>query len=413
MYILRSSRSLNSWPVAVVPLRRAAYLIVALLLTHSAVAAEPGFTRSLFDGETLQGWTVENGCEAIVQDQAILLKAGDGWVRSDQKYGNFVLQIEWKTLKPAEFDAGIYIRTEAEGAPFPKVAHQVNLLQGKEGNIGNITGAVSTGLTRPPGEWNTFVITAIGDTVSVEINGKPAYKVPGLKQSIGYIGLQCEVPKGGQFLFKNIRITELDAQPLFNGQDLAGWEGAGEPAEKCWLVKDGLLQCTGDKGPWLRSKDEYGDFNLRFDYQVSPGGNSGVYVRVPANGNHHRADDAAPPAGFEVQILDDAAAQYKNLKDYQYSGSVYDIAGATRRVCRPAGEWNSLEINCKGQHVTVVHNGVIVVDAAEEAFPLLKLRETKGFLGLQNHSTLVKFRHVRVGAALQFSSPDAASEKKP
>src|SRR5205814_9161410 len=141
-------------------------------------------------------------------------------------------------------------------------------------------------------------------------------------------------------------------------------------------------------------------FNLRLEYQVSAGGNSGVYVRVPADGNHHRENDQSPPAGFEVQILHDVSPQYQDLKDYQYSASVYDIAGAARRVSKPAGGWNTLEINARGRRIAVTQNGVVVVDLDEERFPLIKLRQLKGFLGLQNHSTLVKFRNLRIGAPL-------------
>ena len=251
-----------------------------------------------------------------------------------------------------------------------------------------------------PGEWNAFDVKVVGDTVSLAINGKPAYKAGGLKQAVGYIGLQCEVPNGGQFQFRNLRITEIGFRGLYNGKDLAGWEGAGEPAEKCWQVRDGLLECTGAAGPWLRSAAEYDDFNLRLEYQVSPEGNSGVYVRVPADGNHHRENDEAPPAGFEVQILDDAAPKYSDLKDYQFSGSVYDIAGASRHVSKPAGQWNTLDIDARGRQIVVTHNGIVVVDLTEETFPLIKLRQTTGYLGLQNHSTLVKFRNLRIGAPL-------------
>lgn len=372
-----------------------------MMISSSSQAADapPAPTIALFDGATLNGWTVENGAEAAVENGLLLLKGGDGWLRSDHTYRDFVLHVEWKALKAEKYDAGIYIRTPADGAPFPKNGYQVNLLQGKEGNIGNLPGASSTGLIKA-GDWNAFDITVVGDTVAVKINDKDAYKVAGIKNATGYVGLQCEVPLGGQFQFRNIRISETGAKSLFNGRDLTGWTGAEEPAEKCWTVKDGLLLCTGEKGPWLRSAEEYGDFNLRFDYQVSEGGNSGVYVRVPQNGNHHRDDENASPAGFEVQVLDDAAPQYKSLKDYQYSGSVYDIAGASKRVCKPAGQWNTLEINCKGQNVTVTHNGVVIVQVTEQTHPLIKLRQTKGFLGLQNHSTLVKFRNVRIAPAL-------------
>jgi hypothetical protein len=359
----------------------------------------PRFTASLFDGQTLSGWTAENGCQIGVEEGLLVLQDGNGWLRSDFTYADFVLHVEWKSLKSSGYDAGIYIRTPSGGTPFPAVGYQVNLLENKEGNIGNLPGASSTGLVKP-GDWNEFDIAVVGDTVALAINGKPAYKVGGLKEAAGFIGLQCEVPLGGKFQFRNLRITEIGARSLFNGKDLAGWEGAAEPAEKCWQVRDGWLECTGAPGPWLRTREEFADFNLRFEYQVSPEGNSGVYVRVPADGNHHRENDLAPPAGFEVQILDDAAPKYKDLKDYQYSASVYDIAGATQRVSKPAGQWNTLEIDARGQRIVVAHNGVVVADVTEETFPLIKLRQTSGFLGLQNHSTLVKFRNLRVGAPL-------------
>ena len=63
--------------------------------------------------------------------------------------------------------------------------------------------------------------------------------------------------------------------------------------------------CTGLKGTWLRSREQYGDFNFRFEYRLKPGGNSGIYLRVPADGAHREG------GGVEVQLLDDAAKRYK------------------------------------------------------------------------------------------------------
>lgn len=362
-------------------------------------AALKGHQSSLFDGKTLNGWTIENGCQVSVKDGQLLLEGGDGWLRSDHTYGNFVMHVEWKALQDKAYDAGIYIRTQAGGAPFPKQSYQVNLLEGKEGNIGSLPGAASTGLIKA-GDWNSFDITVIDDRVKLEINGKPAYDVAGLKHAVGYVGFQVEVPKGGQYLIRNVSLKELGYESLFNGKDLAGWEGAEQEASACWSVADGAIVCDGKKGPWLRSANEYSDFNLRFDYQVSAGGNSGIYVRVPKNGNHHRANDQEPPAGFEVQVLDDAAPQYAKLKDYQYCGSVYDISGASKKVGRPAGEWNTLEINCRGQNITTTHNGVQIIDVKPETHEPIKLRLEKGYLGLQNHSTVVRFKNLRIGPAL-------------
>jgi hypothetical protein len=138
---------------------------------------------------------------------------------------------------------------------------------------------------------------------------------------------------------------------------------------------------------------------------VEEGANSGVYVRVPENGNHHRDDESQPPAGFEVQILDDAARKHANLKPYQFSGSVYDIAGASPKVSKPPGEWNSLEINCHGQNITTVHNGQVIVRVTPETHPLIQLRSTTGYLGLQNHGGGVSFKNLRIGPAIEGSLP--------
>lgn len=185
--------------------------------------------------------------------------------------------------------------------------------------------------------------------------------------------------------------------PLFNGRDLSGWEKVGRKAAADWLVEDGCIVCRGAGHTWLRTQRSFGDFNLRLEYQLSAGANSGVYVRVPADGNHHRVDSAAPPAGFEVQILDDCSPKYAGLKDYQFSASIYDIAGANPRNTKPAGQWNLLEIDCRGGCVRVFHNGVCVAQADAAKNPALALRNTSGFLGLQSHNGQVKFRNVVVG----------------
>jgi hypothetical protein len=191
-------------------------------------------------------------------------------------------------------------------------------------------------------------------------------------------------------------VGDMATVPLFNGRDLSGFTPVGKGAVDDWSVENGCLVCKGKGHTWLRTREQYGDFTLRLEYQVSPGANSGVYVRVGADGNHHRDNASAPPAGFEVQILDDAAPRYAGLKDYQFTASVYDIAGAVPHVAKPAGAWNTLEIRCADAHVSIVHNGVRVVDAGPQRYPLLKLRNRSGYLGLQSHNGVVRFRNLRI-----------------
>ena len=349
-----------------------------------------GVTSSLFNGQNLQGWKAAT-CEVTVEDGKLVLAGGDGWLRTEHRHENFILELEYKPRKSEKYDSGIYIRAEepAAGKPFPS-QFQINLKQGDELNLIKFPKARSTGLVKP-GEWNQVKLTVNGDQATMEINGKPAWTTDGLEVKAGYVGLQVEVPLGGQFEFKNIKITELGYKSLFNGKDLAGWEGAGQEASACWQVEDGLLMCTGKKGPWLRTKEEYGDFNLRLEYKLKAGGNSGVYVRVPENGNHHGKD-----AGVEIQVLDDHDPKYAKLKDYQFTGSVYAVAPAKEHVGREVGQWNSLEIDCQGTRYRITHNGVLIVDADVEEYPALKERLTKGFLGLQNHSEAVWYRNIRI-----------------
>lgn len=376
-------------------MKRLSLVCALLLFPVAALAAEPaGVRSSLLSSPALEGWVV-TGCEVEFKDGVLLAKGGNGLVRTENRYRDFVLELDYRALKKDTYDAGIYLRCELppEGKPFP-TQHQVNLKQGDEVNLIRFPKAKSTGLVKV-GEWNHVKLTVVGETVKAEINGKPAWETDGMTARDGYVGLQVEVPLGGQFEYKNIAVTELDYRPLFDGTSLAGWEGGGQPAEKCWKVADGTIVCTGEKGPWLRSMEQHGDFNLRLEYKLKAGGNSGVYIRVPEDGDHH-----GDGAGIEVQTLDDAAEKYKTLKPYQYTGSLYAIAPATTHVGRPPGEWNRLEINCRGTKYHVIHNGVTIVAADETTFPELKGRLTKGFLGLQNHSEEVWYRNLRIGPPL-------------
>ncbi len=183
-----------------------------VLVTIAAVYC-PGSLRadeplSLFDGKTLQGWDVLT-CEAEVQDNAILLKGGNGLVQAKKQYGDFVLEFEWKALKPDGWDSGIYFRyTEVpKGRPWPN-KYQVNLRKGMEGDlVGFPKGKNKVALK--PGQWNRFQLTVKGAVAALQVNGKEAWKVDGIKTAKGFIALQAEIPGGGQFLFRNIRIKEL------------------------------------------------------------------------------------------------------------------------------------------------------------------------------------------------------------
>lgn len=179
-----------------------------LSLAASSGAATP--TRvSLFDGRSLTGWSLVT-CEAVVQEGAILIKAGNGLVQTERKYRDFVLECDWKPLRSEKWDSGIYFRydTITPPRPWPR-RYQVNLRQGEEGSIPNLKATLTQGAFRDR-EWNILKLTVRGTQASLEVNGRPAWSVEGLEGPFeGFIGLQAEVAGGGQHLFRRIFVTEL------------------------------------------------------------------------------------------------------------------------------------------------------------------------------------------------------------
>ncbi|MHC4166496.1 MAG: 3-keto-disaccharide hydrolase [Planctomycetota bacterium] len=185
-------------------------VVMATLATSCAILEGGGKRIALFDGKTLDGWTIIN-CEATVDDGDILLTAGNGLLQTEEKYGDFVLEFEWKALRDDKWDSGVYFRydTVPAGRPWPN-RYQVNLRKGMEGNIGDLKEARSEGLVKV-GQWNKFKLTVRGTEASLEMNGKSAWQADGLGEpKEGFIALQAEVPGGGKHRFRSIYLTELD-----------------------------------------------------------------------------------------------------------------------------------------------------------------------------------------------------------
>lgn len=182
---------------------------------------------------------------------------------------------------------------------------------------------------------------------------------------------------------------------LFDGQTLEGWQGAGNG----YQAKDGVLVTKPASGGNLYTKDEYGDFILRFEFKLAPNANSGIGLRAPLSGD-------AAYVGMECQVLDDSGSQYKTLHPYQYHGSLYGVAPAKRGHLKPVGEWNEEEITCQGRHVKVVLNGATILDVdLDQAAAGGKtvdgkhhpgLQRTRGHIGLLGHNSPVEFRRLRV-----------------
>ncbi len=205
--------------------------------------------------------------------------------------------------------------------------------------------------------------------------------------------------------------------PLFPGDRLEGWQvsdwsDVAKPPKLAgakWSLRDGVLEGR-NTSTWIYSKRSYGDFVLRFEGKLTVGGNSGIGLRFPDEGD---------PAyrGMEIQFVDGEVyyhtGNWKGYRPEQLTGSIYDEIPA-KQAMKPAGQWNAFEITCRKSQVTVVLNGHKVLDvdlsketkARQKRGPALAQRPRNGHIGFQNLGGTVTFRHLAIAVMDNLDSKD-------
>ncbi|GJG86358.1 glycosyl hydrolase [Gemmatimonadetes bacterium T265] len=173
-----------------------------------------------------------------------------------------------------------------------------------------------------------------------------------------------------------------------------------------WHVENGVLTLGtgGDSAAHgdLITRDQYGDFELEYEWKISPGGNSGLIYRVA---------ETAPTTwqtGPEMQVLDDARHADGKLPSHR-AGALYDLIAPPPGVTRPVGEFNRARIVMRGMHVQTYVNGRLTADldfASPRGRQLIAASkfhvypdfatERTGFIALQDHGDVVTFRNIRI-----------------
>jgi Domain of Unknown Function (DUF1080) len=192
---------------------------------------------------------------------------------------------------------------------------------------------------------------------------------------------------------------------LFDGVSNKGWHAVGrkEFPKQGWVIENGEFKAThpgGHGGGDIVSDESYSDFELSWEWKISPGGNSGIKYNLP---------DPNKNIGCEYQMFDDQKPE-KGMTDKQMTGSLYDVIAppATRKL-KPAGEWNDSRILVKGNHVVEWLNGekTVEFDFGSPALMALvaesKFKTTPGWgiktsspILLQDHGTDVSFRNIKI-----------------
>jgi len=367
----------------------------------------------LFDGETMAGWKefnkpvksqswhVVDGCIQAKGEGSDL----DGYLVTDKEYDNFELSWDWKLSKGGNSGMLYHVvehpQFEVPYATGPEyqLLDDANFLEEvEEWQKLGVDYAMhlpdkSLMKVNPAGKWNNSKIVFDNGHVEHWLNGVKIlefeawsddwferknsgkwedYSEYGLARK-GVISLQDH---GYPASFRNIKIKELPRKTkevnLFNGVDLTGWEAYG--TEK-WYVEDGLLVC--ESGPdkkygYLATREYYDDFDLTLEFKQESDGNSGVFFR------------SFIPTGVTI-----CGWQCEVAPTGQHTGGIYESYGREwlikpipeKESVLKEGEWNTLRIQAKGDHVVTWLNGVEMIHIHDAL-----IATGKGRICLQIHS---------------------------
>ncbi len=378
-------------------------------------AAELAEAQKKADAEMRDSWKVVNG--------ELHFQGHGNNITTVKKYGDFEMLVDWKIVDDGtqEGDAGIYLR----GTPQVQIWDNARVKVGAQvgsGGLYNNKNNESKPLKvadKKLGEWNTFRIIMKADRVTVYLNGELVTDNVILENywdknlpifAEEQIELQAH---GSPVAYRNIYIKELTRskpfqlsaqekkdgfKTLFDGTNMFQW--TGNTAD--YVTDNGTLainpKSAKSSGGNLFTKDEFSDFILRFEFQLTPGANNGLGIRAPMTGD-------AAYQGMELQILDNDAPVYKDLHVYQYHGSIYGTIPAKRGFLKPTGQWNYQEVIVQGPKIKVVLNGTTILDAditdarkngAADGKPHPGLLRDSGHIGFLGHGSPVKFKNIRI-----------------
>jgi hypothetical protein len=186
---------------------------------------------------------------------------------------------------------------------------------------------------------------------------------------------------------------------LFNGRDLSKFRNyKGKEVSDKWVVKDGAFTLTEKGGKDIITKEQFGAFEIKLDYNISKGGNSGLMYHVT------ETEQTPWRTGPEIQIQDNIDGH-----DPQKAGWLYQLYPSKVDATNPPGEWNTLHIIISPEKCVHYMNGEKYCEyvkgsadwhAKVAASKFSKFenfgKPTTGHINLQDHGNVVSFRNVKV-----------------
>jgi Domain of Unknown Function (DUF1080) len=448
-------------------MRKNIFLIALLFAAAvSAHAQSKADWETLFNGKDFTGWKQLNGkAKYEVQNGEMVgttvEKEPNSFMATEKDYGDFILELEFKV--PQGMNSGIQFRS------LSKPDYQNGRVHGYQFEIDPAPRAWTGGIydearrdwlytleynpdakkAFKQDEWNKIRLECIGNSLRTWVNGIAAAHVNDDVTASGFIALQVhaiygEQKPGAQIRWRNIRIQTKNLKPsppdnvfimnlvpnavseaekkqdvvsLWDGKTTAGWRGAYKDKfpDNGWELKDGaisVVKSTGaesQNGGDIVTVNEYGAFDLQFEFKLTEGANSGLkYFVTEKEGNKGSA------IGLEYQVLDDV--KHPDAKEgvvgNRTLASLYDLIPSIKvqRGQRKIGEWNwgrvvvfpdgRIEHWLNGYKVVEYQRGTPIYNALVARSKYAKIENfgmaEKGRILLQDHGDNVSFRSLRI-----------------
>ena len=200
-------------------------------------------------------------------------------------------------------------------------------------------------------------------------------------------------------------------KPIFDGKTTTGWHNYGKTTVgAAWKVEDGVLHfdpaaAKNGQGGDLVTDLEYTNFHLKLEWKVASKANSGIIFYIKEDPKKYPATYST---GLEMQVLDNEGHSDGKIEKHR-AGDLYDLIKCSKESVKPVGEWNTAEVVCKNGKLTLVLNGVFVVETIlwDDNFKAL-LAGSKfatwanfgtfktGKIALQDHGDNVWYRNIMI-----------------
>ena len=478
----------NPLPKQILMKKYPIFTLLFILSVGQLAAQTPKWT-ALFDGKTLKGWKQLNGqAKYEVKDGIIVgtavMNTPNSFLTTEKDYGDFIFECEVNVDEG--LNSGIQFRSLSKPDYNNNRVHgyQMEVDASDRNYSGGIYDEARRGWLYVPelntpamsafkrfNQWNKYRIEAVGTILRTFINDVEVAHVIDNVTAAGFLCLQVhsignKEGEGKQVRWKNIRIQTVNLQPspasnvrienwipntvadaektqgfklLWDGQTTNGWRGAykAEFPKAGWNIKEGVLSV--DKGDGAESvnggdivtTEQFGAFELTFDFKLTEGANSGVkyFVRellqptmeyTPGQAMCLPADyvKRGSAIGLEFQVLDDVKHPDAKMGagGNRTIGSLYDLIpadkmGARRGAIKKIGDWNQGRVVVyPNNHVEHYLNGFKVVeyDRNSNFFKSLVERSKfavwgdkfgsapKGPILLQDHGDVVSYRSIKI-----------------